>query len=108
MHRSGFTVLLAASAFSVTLLVAGCHSNSIDGVYAMQGGGLSLKFEKGKAFLKMGPMQDSDGLPYDVKGDKVIIHNVPGGAGPSDLTLTRDKDGNLQSDLGLLTKQKGS
>jgi hypothetical protein len=48
----------------------------------------------------MGPTT-GDPVPYDVNGDKITIH---AGGTAGDLVFTRQSDGSLQSDMGLLGK----
>ncbi len=109
MNRSRFAALVVTSAFLVALLIAGCPSNSIEGVYTVPTGEVSLEFKQGKAYLTMGPLSFPDGMPYEVKGDKILLHNVPnaGGMFASNMTLTRNSDGTLTTDWGRL-KKKGS
>ena len=69
-----FITLVTATALAAAVIVAGCHSNTPDGVYTDSTGRLTLEFKGGKAYLNMGGMADTDGTPYDVSGNKITIH----------------------------------
>jgi hypothetical protein len=96
--RTSFAVLL----LSVSLALPGCgQSDKLDGLYTNSNGQNAIEFRDGKAFLTMVGMA-SDGSAYDVKGNTITVH-VGGVAG--DLVLTRNSDGTLQSDLGIMRKK---
>jgi hypothetical protein len=107
MIKSRFFIsFVSATALAVTLIVAGCHSNSgPDGVYTDSTGRLTLEFKGGKAYLDLGGTADTDGTPYDVNGDKITIHYPSDGMLAQFSTLTMNSDGTLQGGMGILKKK---
>jgi hypothetical protein len=100
-----YITLVTATALVLTLVVAGCHSNSPDGVYTDTTGRLTLEFRGGKAYLNMGGEADPDGTPYDVNGDKITIHYPSDGMLAGFSVLTINGDGTLQGGMGILKKK---
>src|SRR6516225_11380780 len=80
------------------LFFSGCHGGGPNGIYQNPAGAIAIDFENGKARLTMGPTT-GDPVPYDVNGDKITIH---AGGTAGDLVFTRQSDGSLESDMGLL------
>lgn len=78
--------------------LSGCGSR-LSGTYESANGVMTVEFRSGKAYLTM-PLATVE-APYEVDGDKVILHRVAG----VNLVLTRNADGSLQGPLGKLTKK---
>ena len=100
-----FRTLFAVTAIAAALVVVGCHGNTPSGAYTDTTGRITLEFKGGKAFLNMGGMADTDGTPYDVKGDKITIHYPSDGVLGSVSALTISSDGSLQGPMGTLKKK---
>ena len=100
-----FRTLFAVTALAAALVVVGCHGNTPSGVYTDTTGRIILEFKGGKAYLNMGGMADTDGTPYDVKGDKITIHYPSDGVLGSVSALTINSDGSLQGPMGTLKKK---
>lgn len=89
------SIAFGALLLSATLL-AGC-GGGISGTYASSEGGMSIRFDSGKAYVTTlgGTVQTG----YEVDGDKIILKSPQG-----NLVLTRNDDGSLQGPMGTLTK----
>jgi hypothetical protein len=96
---------VTATALVATLVVAGCHGNSPDGMYTDSTGRLTLEFKGGKAYLNLGGLADTDGTPYDVNGDKITIHYPSDSMMAANSILTINSDGSLQGGMGILKKK---
>lgn len=86
-----------------TLLLAACAGADISGTYAKTDSALTIKFDKGKAWITgLTSMKTIEGT-YSVSGAKVT---VDGPGGHPHLTFTRNSDGTLHLDKlgGTLTK----
>jgi hypothetical protein len=106
MIKSGvFRAFVAATVLTVLFAVAGCHSNSPDGVYTDSTGRITFEFKGGKAYLNLGGMADTDGTAYDVNGDKITIHYAPDGMMAAYSSLTINSDGSLQGGMGTFKKK---
>ena len=93
--------MLAGSVVWALLAFAGCAYNP-DGRYESANGAMVVEFKSGKALVTLLTAGTKE-LNYEVKGDRVIL-NLEGDR----VTLTRNKDGSLESPtVGKLTK-KGS
>ncbi|HET7563294.1 MAG TPA: hypothetical protein VFJ87_13030 [Rhodanobacteraceae bacterium] len=75
-----------------TLLLAACGGADISGTYAKTDSALTIKFEKGKAFVTGLTSMETIAGTYKVDGDKI---SVDGPGGHPHLVLTRNKDGTL-------------
>jgi hypothetical protein len=82
------------------LLFSGCQGGGPTGIYQNPAGGMAIDFENGKARLTLG-VTTGDPVPYDVAGDKITIH---AGGTNGDLVFTRQSDGSLESDMGMMGK----
>ena len=85
------------------LLLAACGGGNISGTYAKNDSALTIKFDKGKAYVTGLTSMDTIAGTYTVDGDKIT---VDGAQGHPHLVLTRNKDGTLHLDRlgGTLTK----
>lgn len=93
---------LAVILVSAILVLSACgKSDSLEGVYSNSNGQSVVEFRGDKAFVTMVGMA-SDGIPYEVKGDKITIH---AGGIAGDLVLTRNSDGTLQGPFGVMRKK---
>lgn len=86
-----------------TLLLAACGGADISGAYKANDSALTIKFDKGKAYVTGLTSMETIEATYKLAGDKVT---VDGKGGFPHLTLTRNQDGTLHLDLleGTLTK----
>src|ERR1700722_13965007 len=91
-----FSILVAATALAMTLIVGGCHGNGRSGVYTDSTGRITVEFKDGKAFMNLGGMADTDGTSYDVNGDKITIHYPSDGMMAAYSNMTINSDGSLQ------------
>ena len=91
-------VLFVAAALCFTITLVGCGSK-VDGKYTDKSGLATIEFKSGKATLTtLGNTLTSD---YTVDGDKVTL------TGPPPMTLTINKDGNLEGNGNTFTKTGG-
>jgi hypothetical protein len=104
MFKSRFLNLLAATAVLAAIIVAGC-SHSVEGTYTDSTGRISLELKGGKAYLNLGGVADPDGTPYEVNGDKLLIHYPSDGMLAAYSTMTISGDGSLQGGFGTLKKK---
>lgn len=101
-----FVSLIAATALVAAFSVAGCHSNTPNGMYTDSTGRITIEFKDGKAYLNLGGMSDPNGgTPYDVNGDKITIHYPPDSMIASMSVFTINSDGSLQGGGGILKKK---
>lgn len=76
----------------VALLLTACGGADISGTYAKTDSALTIKFEKGKAFVTGLNSMETIAGTYKVDGNKVTVN---GPNGHPHLVLTRNKDGTL-------------
>ena len=92
----------AIGALILSFGLVGCGSSrSLDGVYhGVSGGPITITIKGNKATVLVA--NESKTLDYKVEGNKLTIVNPSEG----DLVLTINDDGTLNSELGVMTKNR--